>query len=316
MDGMPKPKHAIPAAPETRRRDHLWVLFLIAACVLAEVWASWVGIGAISGFPVIKGKIPTDWVLAVAMEAYWGYALYAWLVASPGPKSRAMAMWSCGVVFALSLAGQVLYHELTVPPGTTPGRRVVIGFVTSLPVIVLALIAVLIHMRHADREDAQEAARREAEAIALAATERAEADERAFLRRELANVTARAEEVVSDLRAELDEAQGALASARREAAEALARADALSAKLAAASDQKPRKAPAARSGSGARSQDEDLTTEARALMELAADPSLKEPRMGGELARRLGVSPATGRRLHARLTAQESAAEPLSERTD
>lgn len=38
---------------------------------------------------------------------------------------------------------------------------------------------------------------------------------------------------------------------------------------------------------------------------LAADPSLREPRMGGELARRLGVSGATGRRLLARLAAGE-----------
>ncbi len=155
------PAHAKP-------KDHTWVLFVIAAAVLAEVWASWVGIGAISGFPAI-GRIPTDWVLAVAMEAYWGYALYAWLVASPGPRSRAMAMWSCAAVFVLSIIGQVLYHEITAPPGTAPGKRVVIGFVTSLPVIVLALIAVLIHLRQRDREEAAEVVRRDALAEELAA---------------------------------------------------------------------------------------------------------------------------------------------------
>lgn len=52
-------------------------------------------------------------------------------------------------------------------------------------------------------------------------------------------------------------------------------------------------------------QADDLTTEARALTLLDEDPSLRGPRMGGELARRLGVSAATGRRLHAKLTAQE-----------
>ena len=44
-----------------------------------------------------------------------------------------------------------------------------------------------------------------------------------------------------------------------------------------------------------------LTTEEQALNLLIADPSLRGARMGGELARRLGVSPATGRRLHAKL---------------
>ena len=44
-----------------------------------------------------------------------------------------------------------------------------------------------------------------------------------------------------------------------------------------------------------------LTLEQRALNLLAADPELRQPRMGGELARRLGVSPATGRRLRAKL---------------
>jgi transposase InsO family protein len=43
-------------------------------------------------------------------------------------------------------------------------------------------------------------------------------------------------------------------------------------------------------------------------------PSLRGPRMGGELARRLGVSAATGRRLHAKLTAKPAAG-PLSERS-
>jgi hypothetical protein len=214
------------------RRDHLWVLFVIAACVLAEVWASWVGIGSISGFPEI-GHIPTDWVLAVAMEAYWGYALYAWLVASPGPRSRAMAMWSCGAVFVLSLIGQVLYHEITAPAGMPPGKRVVIGFVTSLPVIVLALIAVLIHLRHSDRT---EAAGVEQEAAGQA--------ELAAVRAELAG----AREAAMVMQAGLEAARG-------ETAEAVARAEALARKLAAnprpgAARKRTRKPAGNETGSG------------------------------------------------------------------
>jgi len=52
-----------------------------------------------------------------------------------------------------------------------------------------------------------------------------------------------------------------------------------------------------------------LTTEERAANLMNADPALRKPRMGGELARRLGVSPATGRRLHAKLTAVDGSGE-------
>jgi hypothetical protein len=214
--------HAKPAA----RHDHLWVLFTIAACVLAEVWASWVGIGSISGFPRIDG-VPTDWVLAVAMEAYWGYALYAWLVASPGPRSRAMAMWSCAVVFLMSLTGQILYHELTAAPSTPPGRRVVIAFSTSLPVIVLALIAVLIHLRHADRAEADQVAESAELAERQAATERAEADERTALRAEAEASRVAREEAVADLD-----------TARAELSAAVMKAEALTRKLETATGRK------------------------------------------------------------------------------
>lgn len=214
MPGMTSHRTSERHAVKTRH-DHLWVLFVIAFCVLAEVWASWVGIGAISGFPKI-GHIPTDWVLAVAMEAYWGYALYAWLVASPGPRSRAMAMWSCAVVFVLSLVGQVLYHEITAPAGTPIGKRLVIGFVTSLPVIVLALIAVLIHLRHLDRAEAAEAAEGAVEQTELAA-----------VRTELSE----AREAVRTMQAELQ-------ASRTETAEAAAGVEVLARKL--ASTAKPK----------------------------------------------------------------------------
>lgn len=246
-------------AAVTKHRDHLWVLFTIAGCVLAEVWASWVGIGSISGFPVIRGKVPTDWILAVAMEAYWGYALYAWLVAAPGPRSRAMAMWSCAVVFALSLAGQVLYHELTVPPSTSLGRRAVVGFTTSLPVIVLALIAILIHLRYADREAAAETGRRTAEARRIAAEEAAAADERTALRAKAeelseqleASMNGRRDEVesvraalVTDLEAEQD----ARAHAEQEAEKLTARVEILTRKLDTATARKRRGATGRKRG--------------------------------------------------------------------
>jgi hypothetical protein len=88
-------------------------------------------------------------------------------------------------------------------------------------VIVLALIAVLIHLRHADREDAVAVAEAEARAVELAATERAEADERAGLRRKLAEVTAWAEAEVTGSREAASRAV-AVAEAAQSEAEALA----------------------------------------------------------------------------------------------
>jgi hypothetical protein len=61
----------------------------------------------------------------------------------------------------------------------------------------------------------------------------------------------------------------------------------------------PRKNPRTRTSG------EDVTVELRALQMLDAHPELKEPGMGSELGRRLGIHPSSGRRLHARLTAEK-----------
>lgn len=293
MDPMAPGRHSAP------KHDHLWVLVVIAAAALAEVWGSWVGIGSISGFPVLLGKIPTDWILALVMEGYWAYGLFAWLAASPGPRSRSFAMWSCGVVFILSLVGQVTYHEMTVPADTTIGRRVVVAFVTILPVTGLALIAILIHLRHTDRTEAQAAAEEETRIARADADAAAAADERTALRAQLALVSEEAGAAASALEADAAAAREATESARRDVAAALARAEAAERKLAAASAQKRRpKAPAsAHAGSG----ETDPTNELRAVMELRDDETLRRPRMGGELARRLGIGASTGRRLHGAL---------------
>ena len=116
-------------------RDHLWVPAIVAVVALFDVWGGWTQIGNKSGF-----AHGTGWTLTVIVEVYWGYALYAWLAAAPGPRSRRFAMWSAGGVFVLSLAGQASAHLAAhrMPPAA------VVGFVSMLPVIVLALIAILI----------------------------------------------------------------------------------------------------------------------------------------------------------------------------
>jgi hypothetical protein len=187
-----------------KRRDHLWVAVIIAACALLEVWVSWVTIGSLSGFPELLGKIPTDWTLTVTVEAYWGYALYSWLAAAPGPRSRGFAKWSAGVMFAFSLTGQAAAH--LVKPGT-PVPAYVVVFVSSLPVIVLALIAVLIHLRQEDGKEAMAAARKVRKA-----------DEVTALRAELDAARAAHGADVRAAQKELATEQGARAKAEQEAA--------------------------------------------------------------------------------------------------
>lgn len=196
MDGM------TPAHAKTARRDHSWVLAVIAACCLIKVWPSWVGIGAEAGFPKIA-RMATDWTLAVVIEAYWAYAVYAWL-AAVGRRSRRFAMWSAAGVFILSVVGQS-----AAPVMAATAVKV---FANALPVIVLALIAILVHLRHLDRAEAEaaEQAQREAEREAHAAA--AETDER------------------TALRAELETAQAALETAQRAAQEAAQRAERAEAK--------------------------------------------------------------------------------------
>jgi hypothetical protein len=308
----PMGQHSATAAP---RRDHLWVLVIIAACALLEVWASWIAIGSMSGFPRLGGShgLPTDWTLAVTTEAYWGYALYSWLAAAPGPRSRAFAMWSAIAVFLLSLTGQGAAH--LVKPGTAPPAALVV-FVTALPVLVLALIAILVHLRQADREAAEAEAHSAAEAERLAAIERAEADERTALRAEVETLRASREADLTALRAEfaagieerdrvLADMETALSAARSEAEAATRKAEVLARKLAGPAGRSAagtgRRGTASRTGAAntpRTAPDDDLELEAKALKLLATDLDMS----GAELARRLGVSEGYGRKLRRRLS--------------
>src|SRR6185437_8675565 len=95
------------------KRNHPWFLFVIAVPAAVEVWACWVGLGSLCGFPVIGRNghgVPTNWTLAVGLEAYGAYALKVWLGSAPGPRSRKFAQWSSLGAFTLSLIGQVSYH--------------------------------------------------------------------------------------------------------------------------------------------------------------------------------------------------------------
>jgi hypothetical protein len=281
MDGMaPTPAHAKPA-----RKNHLWVLFAIAFPAAVEVWASWVGVGSRSGFPVIRlpfglPAFSTGFSLAVGMEAYWGYALYVWLAAAPGPRSRAFAMWSAICAFALSLLGQVGYH-LMLAEHMAGAPVLIVVFVAALPVTLLGLTAILIHLMHADRRDADEAAEVRAREAAEVEQAAAGADELTAMRDALeAEIAAR------------EAAEADREIARGETAEIAAQAEILERKLAAAVARNARKDKRATPprGKGANPHatevPNDVDAQAEALAILAAEPNIS----GAKLGPRVGKS--------------------------
>jgi hypothetical protein len=308
MDDMPK--HG-----QTARRDHLWVAVAITACCLLEVWGSWLVIGSVSGFPKIG--FTTGWILPVTTEGCWGYALWGALTSAPGARSKKFAMWTAAGMFFLSLLGQEAAHLL--PAGLHRAPWFVVALVTALPLISMALVAVLVHLRQADREDAAAAARVKAEAEKLAAAERAEADERTWLKTELERVTAeladtaevaeaRQAEAMRVHRMTVDAIQKRADDARADADKATARVALLERKLAGPA-RRSRTAPAG-SGTAPRTAagtapDDDLDLEARALKLLATNLDMS----GAELAKELEISPGYGRKLRRRLAGDRPAEE-------
>jgi hypothetical protein len=148
--------------------------------------------------------------------------------------------------------------------------------------------------REAERQgEADDAAQEMAEAVAAAEARAAELaqQERAAIEAELARVGA-------DLTAANATAE-ALQSAARERRRGRSRSG----------------APRARKSAQGSGDTQDLTAELRAIQMLDAHPELRAKGQGAELARRLGVSPAHGRRVHARLTAEERPDSALNERS-
>jgi hypothetical protein len=265
------------------KRNRSWFLFAIAIPAAVEVWACWVGLGSLCGFPVIglgRLHLPTDWTLAVGVEAYGTYALNVWLGSAPGPRSRKFAQWSALGAFTLSLAGQIAYH-LMLAGKIKQAPAIVVVFVSCLVVAVIAFAAILTHLMRADERDGIRAGEDRVLQAALdaerAARLEAEAD-RDTARQELAGTTARE----AALARQLEERQGGTVPppvppkpARRKSASA-----------------------APKNAKGPEAQAAEVLTRAEAELILAAEPGIS----GSELGRRLGVQEGYGRKLRRELT--------------
>jgi hypothetical protein len=246
---------------------------------------------------VETGQMP--WPLA----ALFGVAAFILAIMVLEFARHSPSRWVRGGAYALTAGAMYLSASATgdvVLHAAPPHASLLFGFLMDGAAILA------IHFIFNGPTAAQAVAavtQREAELLAKANAERSSREQsEADLRGELSDLRARAGREIEALRSDHVSGQQALESAQQEAAGALARADDLARRLAEASTRKkPAKAAATvRSGS-----DDDLSLEMRALNLLVADPELRKPRMGGELARKLDVSPATGRRLHAKLSAQD-----------
>lgn len=164
----------------TPRRNHLWLLLLIAAPAAVEVWSGWIGLGTLCGFGEIH-PLPGIWdglqintvlTLPIGMEAYAGFALYVWLASNAGETARVFARRSAIGAFVLSCLGQMTYHLLSATHHMrAPSFAVIV--VACLPVAVLAFAAALTHLLHADAIAQEQAAREAAEKAAARAAAKA-----------------------------------------------------------------------------------------------------------------------------------------------
>jgi hypothetical protein len=169
----------MPGMNNEPRRNHLWLLLLIAAPAAVEVWSGWIGLGGLSGFGEIR-PLPGIWnglqvntvlTLPIGMEAYAGYALYVWLASNAGESARTFARRSATGALVLSCVGQVTYHLLAAAHlARAPSAVVVI--VACLPVVVLAFAAALSHLLHADARAREQAVREVADRAAARASAR------------------------------------------------------------------------------------------------------------------------------------------------
>lgn len=143
-----------PADP-TPRPVRWWPVLLLALPAFVAIWSGWVGLGALTGFGVVRPlpgiadafAINTAITLPVGMEAYAAYALRAWLAVNAPVRARRFAKWSAIGSLTLGALGQVTYHLMTAA-GMTAAPWPVTTLVSCLPVAVLGMGAALAHLLH------------------------------------------------------------------------------------------------------------------------------------------------------------------------
>jgi hypothetical protein len=190
-----------------------------------------------------------------------------------GVRIAAMLVMACGMTLSIGAIGWVV----------APYYHSNLKWLFGLLLDGAALFAAWVLLSEHQRKGAEESALAQA-GLALA---------------EAQSAARQAAEETTGLRAELARVSGDLTAAH-------ATAEALRS-TAPAAPRRPRKRTPVSGDT------QDLTAELRAIQMLDAHPELRAKGMGSELGRKLGVSPATGRRLHASLTSDERALERVAQ---
>lgn len=146
------PRNPIPAGRPVR----CWPLLLIASPAAVAVWSGWVGLGALSGFGIVRPlpgiadgfQLNTAITLPIGVEAYGAYALGAWLTPHTPAAARRFARRSALGALALGMAGQVIYHLLAATHASRAPWPVIV-LVACLPVVTLGFGAALTHLLRA-----------------------------------------------------------------------------------------------------------------------------------------------------------------------
>ena len=138
----------------------LWPVLLLILPAFVAIWSGWVGLGEMAGFGIVHPlpgiadnfKVNSAITLPIGVEAYAGYALFAWL--SGRIKSefiRKYAMISAIFSLIIGAIGQIAYHLMTTMKITSTPWPITI-FVSCLPILVVGMGASLAHMIIRDRD--------------------------------------------------------------------------------------------------------------------------------------------------------------------
>jgi hypothetical protein len=265
-------------APKTRSTADVWFVLIITggASAILQMWHATHSGGTVLLIAGLVGLVPPAAAIGLSHVV-------------AGHKSAALLRVITVAVMLSVMAASASASAAVIRPIDGPQFSWVLAL--ALDAAALASVWVLL----GDQE------RKAAEGSAVETAERAAAE----ARRTAAEATGRAFALEADL-----------VSVRADLATAVATAEALrSAAPPLPSRRSSRPAAKARRSAHGSADTQDLTAELRAIQMLDAHPEMRAKGQGAELGRRLGVSPAHGRRLHARLTSEERPADALQERS-
>lgn len=153
-----------------------WPLAVIALPAGVAVWSGWVSLGLMCGFGnvellpgIVSWHLNTAITLPVGTEVYAAYALGAWLSSRTPDRAKTFAKRSALASLGMGLLAQIAYHLLA-SHGVHVAPWPVTVLVSSVPVSMLFMGAMLAHLMHGDAEASTTVSTTEPEALTASVT--------------------------------------------------------------------------------------------------------------------------------------------------